>query len=84
MEIYIIVYPLADVEMEVGGVSVGVRAAISERLPVSVLLVTDIPELGRLLCTDSSPDGVREALIVTRAKARETAAIKTTHLHKEE
>ena len=74
--------PLADIEMEVGGVSAGVTVAMPERLPVSVLLGTDIPELGRLLSTDTSPDGVGEALVVTRAKAREMSEIEATHLHK--
>ena len=33
-----VLYPLAEVAMEVDGVETRVRAAISEKLPVSVLL----------------------------------------------
>ena len=31
-----VLYPLADVNIELGGVKMGVRAAVSERLPVPV------------------------------------------------
>ena len=58
-------YPLAQVMMEVG---LSVRAAVSESLPVSVLLGTDIKELGALLNRNLSkivPEEV--ALVVTRA-----------------
>ena len=41
--------PLAQVELELDGVAVQVEAAVSESLPVSVLLGTDVPELGKLL-----------------------------------
>lgn len=44
-----VLYPLADVNMELGGVKMGVRAAVSERLPVPVLLGMDVPELEHLL-----------------------------------
>ena len=43
-----VLYPLAKIEMEVEDVKVGVRAAVSERLPIPVLLGTDVPELGHL------------------------------------
>ena len=38
-----VLYPLAEVAMEVDGVETRVRAAVSEKLPVSVLLGTDAP-----------------------------------------
>ena len=34
---------LADVELEIEGIKVQVQAAISEKLPVSVLFGTDVP-----------------------------------------
>ncbi len=40
---------LAKIDMELDGVKLTTRAAVSDRLPVSVLLGTDIPELGDLL-----------------------------------
>ena len=44
-----VLYPLARVRIDVEGVGMEVRAAVSESLPVSVLLGTDVPELGWLL-----------------------------------
>ena len=44
-----VLYPLAQVEVTVGGQTVEVKAAVSKTLPVDVLLGTDIPELGKLL-----------------------------------
>ena len=43
------VHPLAEVEVELDGVHLCVEAALSEELPVSVLLGTDVPELTCLL-----------------------------------
>lgn len=45
--------PLADVTVTVEGIAFTVRAAVSETLPVSALLGTDVPELGQLLTTNS-------------------------------
>ena len=42
-------YPLAHVQLEVEGQSIAVKAAVSETLPASVLLGTDVPELSVLL-----------------------------------
>ena len=41
-----VLYPLADVVVEVEGVELTVSAAISDSLPMSVLRATDVPELG--------------------------------------
>lgn len=49
-----VLYPLAEVEMELDGVPMRVKAAVADRLPVSVLLGTDVPELGRLLQMNQS------------------------------
>jgi predicted aspartyl protease len=59
-------YPLAEVNLEFEGIQMRVKAAVSDSLPVSVLLGTDVPELGRLL--RSNPRTVHttvgEALVV--------------------
>ena len=44
-----IVYPLAEIEIGIGGRSFTVEAAVVEKLPVSVLLGRDVPELVKLL-----------------------------------
>lgn len=59
-----------DVELEVEGAKVQVQAAISEKLPVSVLLGTDVPVLGKLLEANPSTvmsNGVKEVLVMTQA-----------------
>jgi len=69
-----VLYPLAEVEMELDGAKMMVQAAVSDTLPVSVLLGTDVPELGRLLRANPSTvrtEGIEEALVVTtRAQQR--------------
>ena len=47
-----VAYPLANVDLEVQGVTVTVETAVSETLPQSVLLGTDVPELLSLLKED--------------------------------
>ena len=49
-------YLLAHVQLELDGTAVEVEAAVSDDLPVSVLLGTDVPELGRLLQSNPSID----------------------------
>ena len=44
-----VLYPLANVELVVDGIPLQVEAAVSDTLPVSVLLGTDVPELDTLL-----------------------------------
>ena len=66
-----VLYPLAEIEIDVGGVTVPVKAAVSESLPVLVLLGTDVPELGELLKTDPNSihsSDVAEAIKKERAK----------------
>ena len=58
--------------MEVDGVQVRVKAAVADNLPVSVLLGTDIPQLGKLLQINPSTihtDGV-EMVVRTCAQVR--------------
>ena len=45
----LVTYPLADLKLEVDGVVITVRAAVAERLPVSMLLGAEVAELGQLL-----------------------------------
>ena len=62
------------------------RAAVSETLPVSVLLGTDIPELGQLLRSNPCTLHTRateDALVVTRAQAKENARVERQTLQKE-
>ena len=70
-----VLYPLAEVAMEVDGVETRVKAAVSEELPVSVLLGTDTPCLKELLQRTSQvvhTKDIMEAFVVTtRAKAHQ-------------
>ena len=62
-----VLHPLAE-EMELEGMKLKVKAAISESLPVSVRLGT---ELGQLLQQkDIEPTLSGEAMVVTRARAQ--------------
>ena len=68
-----VMYPLADVAVEVEGLELTIRAAISDLLPMSVLLGTDVPELGQLLHgnpTTIHTEGTAHTLVTTRAAAR--------------
>ena len=71
-----VLYPLAKVTLEVGGRRMEVEAAISDTLPMSALLGTDVPELGDLIGRDIPPTQPTkdEAFVVTtrtQAKKRE-------------
>ena len=72
-----VLYPMAEVEMELEGVKLQVTAALSDTLPVSILLGTDVPELGARLggLLRANPhtvhsEGSDQALVVTRAQVR--------------
>ena len=65
-------YPLVEVEMELEGVKLSVKAVVLESLPVSVLLGTDVAELNGLLRSGHRSAYTRvsdEAIMVTRAHA---------------
>ena len=67
-------YPLAQVELEVEGEKVQVQAAVSDNLPVSVLLGTDVPKLKKLLRANSNnlqTIGMDAALVMTRSQVKE-------------
>ena len=80
----IVKYLLADVELDIDGVAVTVTAAVSERLPVSALLGTDIPGLVGFLHPDAPTNSGSDALVVTRAKAKELANAEASQQRKEE
>ena len=63
-----LLYPLANMELVVDGIPLQVEAAVSDTLPVSVLLGTDVPELETLLekqVAGAVPERVKDALVVT-------------------
>lgn len=51
-----VLYPLAEVLIEVSGRQIQVEAAVADRLPVGVLLGTDIPKLEELLMDRKEED----------------------------
>ena len=65
-------YPLADVQLEVDGLDLTVEAAVSETLPSSVLLGTDVAELATLLgteaCVQPADDHYEVIVVTTRAE----------------
>ena len=60
-------YPLARVELEVEGRALIVEAAVSDTLPQSVLLGTDVPDLSELLKAERWGKAL---MVVTRSQAR--------------
>ena len=68
-----VLYPLANIRMEVGGCKFEVEAAVSTALPVSVLLGGDVPELKQLIGNNmqSRPTDAEDVMVVvTRAQAK--------------
>ena len=70
-----VMYPLATIEMQLGGVAFTVEAAVSDRLPMSVLLGTDVPQLVELLNgvgQETEANGAngqaRDVLVMTRSQ----------------
>ena len=45
----VVTYPLAQIEVGIGGATISVEAAVADKLPVSVLLGTDVLEILDLL-----------------------------------
>ena len=65
-----VLYPMADVMMEVDGKEMTVEAAVSDTLPMSALLGTDVPELGELLATEDRIEGEEAFAVITRSEAK--------------
>ena len=69
-------YKLAEVDISVYELRLSIKAAVLERLPVPVLLETDISQLCELLCINATSvhtSGLNHAFVTTRAKARRDA-----------
>lgn len=63
-----VLYPLAEITIEVDDHKMQVKAAVSSTLPMAVLLGTDSPELSDLLNGHTlSQRPVDKALVATRA-----------------
>ena len=60
----VVMYPLARVELEVKGRALTVEAAVSDTLPQSVLLGTDVSDLSELLRTERQGKAL---MVVTRS-----------------
>ena len=72
-------YPLCNVRIELEGHYIQVVAAVSDTLPTSVLLGTDVSELGNLLGTKIAPRTTfpseqRAYMVTTRAKGAAEAS----------
>ena len=76
-----VLYPLAKISLEVDGKSIVVEAAVSETLPMSVFLGTDIPELTELLQTQTTEQAF---VAVTRAASVKKRIEEEDYRRKEE
>ena len=61
-------YPLAELEIEIGGSVFAIGAGVTDHLPVSVLFGKDVPNLTQML-KQPRDNKVTDARIVTRAQA---------------
>ena len=65
-----VLYPLADISLEVNGKQIAVEAAVSDTLPMSVLLGTDTLELAELLVAEDSREAGEAFAVTTRAREK--------------
>ena len=82
-----VLYPMAEVNIEVdAGCTISAVAAVSDTLPMDVLLGTDIPELGKLLSRVSAEFREQSNALVatTRARARQEAEAEKESLQKQQ
>uniref|UniRef100_A0A1X7T3K8 Integrase catalytic domain-containing protein n=1 Tax=Amphimedon queenslandica TaxID=400682 RepID=A0A1X7T3K8_AMPQE len=83
-----VLYPLACVDISVGGKHLEVEAAVSNTLPTAVLLGTDVPELSELLSEKPKEEKCEEeecdVFVVTRAGAREQQRLEEERRQQEE
>ena len=66
-----VLYPLAQVRMEVEGKFLEVQAAVADHLPVAVLLGTDVPQLVDLLAGEMQEVVTTDAIVVTSRTAEQ-------------
>ena len=79
-----VLYPVAQLELQVDGIPVCVEATVSESLPVQVLLGTDVPELNQLLRDSIMSKQVDNCMmVVNRTQAMKQVQEKTTTRSKE-
>ena len=73
-------YNLVDLNLRIRGVPVKVESAVAERLPVDVILGTDVPELGNLIRDRTTQQDKAKLVwprqedimvVLTRARARQ-------------
>ena len=73
-----VLYPLAQVKIKIDGKSFEVQAAVADRLPLAMLLGTDVPILPKLLDGEllgaTQPKKIVDALVITRARAKQQKA----------
>ena len=85
-----VLYSLAEVELEVQGYPLKIEAAVSDTLPVPVLLGVDVPKLTAILSGDLKPrrgpaQKPEDALVVTtRGMARRQEVESATQVLKEQ
>ena len=81
-----VLYPMAEVNIEVDGCTISAVAAVSDTLPMDVLLGTDVPELGKLLSRVSAEFREQSNALVatTRARARQEAEAEKESLQKQQ
>ena len=70
----VVTYPLARVDLEVKGKALTVKVAVSDTLPQSILLGTDVPDLSELLKAERH----EKALTVVTRSQTERAEINRT------
>ena len=81
-----LLYPVAQLDLEIEGRPMCVKAAVSKTLQVPVLLGTDVPELRQLLgaALDLTHPQVEECMVVIRARAIQQLQEDTTMRSKEQ
>ena len=81
-----VLYPMAEVNIEVDGCTISAVAAVSDTLPMDVLLGTDVPELGKLLSRVSAEFREQSNALVatTQARARQEAEAEKESLQKQQ
>ena len=65
-----VVYPVAEVTLEMEGQLFEVEAAVSDTLPLSVCLGTDVPEWASMLAAAQDEGAERAFMVSTRAQRR--------------
>ena len=78
-----VLYPIARISLEVEGKPIEVEAAVSETLPISVVLGIDTPELTELLQSESKKENSDALAVITRATEERKKAEEEESLRRE-